>query len=60
MPNNKNKDLTLKDIKKMAKAVSKSEKIVGFIGGTPVIERKDCPPGCLYALNEKEFKRIIK
>ena len=51
--------LTKKQFDKMYKAVSTSpDKIIGFIGGDPVIAREDCPPGVIYMVNEKEIAKL--
>lgn len=45
------------DFKKLVDAVNalEEDKIIGFIGRIPVIERRDCPPGIIYALNMDDF-----
>lgn len=49
-------------IKKMKVTFNKSkfkEKIIGYIGKFPVIERQDCPPGMIYIFNKEDFEKAM-
>ena len=51
--------LTAKNIKIKFNKANFEEKIIGYIGKFPVIERKDCPPGMIYMFSEEDFEKAM-
>lgn len=56
----KNKGLSLQDMAKLYHGVGgdPDNKIVGYIGGVPVISNPKVPEGEMWILDEKQFKLI--